>query len=954
MKKYLFFLFSCLSTLSAFPQSVDTSHSGAINGVIWDSAHSIVLRTATVAIYDNKSGNLIAYRLTNNYGEFELNKLPVGQSLQIIASFVGYKTSKKVFEIPVVSGQLAIGKINMAREISQLKEVVIGGPPPPITMNGDTLEFNAGAFKLDPNAQTEDLLKALPGITVWSDGTITVNGREVKSVLVNGKPFFGGDSRVATQNIPKSIVEKVQVYQREKSPNHPSDSTSEINIKLKKGKDRGYFGKLSGGYGSGRHYEGDGSLNIFNSRTQIGVAAATNNVNKVADDINFLLRNNTFKGTGANVEYQSNFNIEGLNKYTSAGAILQHDFIPRPDYYNNNRLTGTYFFKHNDQQLEQETQTTTTLNDSSFYSQLNIVSGHNTKQSQDANVKYDRLRNGNNLKLEANFRNERLNSTSITSTRILDQYENYLSEYKLSLNDQHHTNDVSVRALFVHKPQSSAGTWLSLYELDYKLNIKTADEENMYISDYKVINNGSQHQHYNRLYNNSDTRIQNNLTFKLPEFGTLFFGHYKFLGISTGLQNETKVVTGQASTNVKDKDSLSKQYAINDYLTNGRHEINYTDNVALTFIKKVSHVLSNRYEKYYTYELDLGVQYYNLNSYSDKAFQEFSRSYFHFIPKVDISLFSRAFGEFTNRLNAGFNTIYSYPSVLQLSPLVDSINPNFVMTGNINLKEQRTDQISVSFNHESENGRHTFTYQIRAEAGTARNYFANQSLVDSLGRTIYSLVNANGYRFAMLAGEIRKAFKIQHHQIQLIFSPAGRINHTPGRVNGVLNYYDNLSLVLTPNLTYSYKDLVNVQLAYSRNYQQYRNKGDHTYDLSSLISKTEVSGSVKLAKKITLNSNTIYTSNRYNGVGIRDFTIWNASAVCRLFKDNSAEIKVSALDILHQNKGLINYGVNNSITQGTVNALRQYFMVTLSYFPRKFGKDITNLEASISKRLKQF
>jgi hypothetical protein len=87
-----------------------------------------------------------------------------------------------------------------------------------------------------------------------------------------------------------------------------------------------------------------------------------------------------------------------------------------------------------------------------------------------------------------------------------------------------------------------------------------------------------------------------------------------------------------------------------------------------------------------------------------------------------------------------------------------------------------------------------------------------------------------------------------------------------------------------------------------------------------------------------VNTNAIYTKNKYNGIQKQVFTIWNASANYRLFKGNTTEIKFSALDLLHQNTGLINYGFNNSITQGTVNVLQQYFMVTLAYFPRKFGK----------------
>jgi len=109
-------------------------------------------------------------------------------------------------------------------------------------------------------------------------------------------------------------------------------------------------------------------------------------------------------------------------------------------------------------------------------------------------------------------------------------------------------------------------------------------------------------------------------------------------------------------------------------------------------------------------------------------------------------------------------------------------------------------------------------------------------------------------------------------------------------------------------------------------------------DLTNLISQSAFSFNLDWTNKLSISSNVIYTQNRYNGIEQQAFTIWNASVNYRLLKGNIAELKFSALDLLHQNTGLINYGYNNSITQGTVNMLQQYFMLTLAYFPRKFGK----------------
>src|SRR5690606_38744277 len=98
--------------------------------------------------------------------------------------------------------------IFLAKSQGIMDEVVVKAVMP-ITMNGDTLEINPAAFKLDSNAVVEDMLRRVPGVTMWGDGTITVNGQKVNNVYVDGKPFFGSDPAVATQNLPKNAIEKI-------------------------------------------------------------------------------------------------------------------------------------------------------------------------------------------------------------------------------------------------------------------------------------------------------------------------------------------------------------------------------------------------------------------------------------------------------------------------------------------------------------------------------------------------------------------------------------------------------------------------------------------------------------------------------------------------------------------------------------------------------------------------
>ncbi|MBO9732131.1 MAG: hypothetical protein J7623_26050 [Chitinophaga sp.] len=392
MKPFLLLSIFVWMTTLAFSQKRDSTWTGAAKGIVRDSTHDYNLPAATLAVYLVKDSSLISYQLSNSFGEFHFAALPVKQPLRIVVSYMGYRSFVKKFTI--TDSEVDLKTLNLERGENTLKEVEVVAVPP-VQMNGDTLEFNADAFRLDPNAQTEDLLRVLPGVTLWGDGTITINGREVKSVLVDGKPFFGGDKRVATQNIPKDAVDKVQVYQRSKNPENQLDSVTEVNIKLKANKRMGHFGKMSAGYGSDKRFEADASLNFFSPGIQLGIVGAANNINKEAASADELLRNSTFKGVGAGTEYQTRFNASGINQPRSGGVVFQRDFIPNPDYNHENRLNMSYFLKNNVNEVAGNSKTITSLGKDSTLTQDDQSGSRSTNTNHRFSSRYDKLENNN-------------------------------------------------------------------------------------------------------------------------------------------------------------------------------------------------------------------------------------------------------------------------------------------------------------------------------------------------------------------------------------------------------------------------------------------------------------------------------------------------------------------------------------------------------------------------------
>src|SRR5260221_877784 len=146
----------------------------------------------------------------------------------------------------------------------------------PIKVKNDTIQFNASGFKTIPNATAEDLIKKLPGMEVDKEGNVKSQGEQVQKVYVDGKEFFGNDPKLATKNITADMIESVQVFddmsdQAKFTKIDDGSRSKTMNIKLKKDRNKGYFGRILGAYGSDNHYETNLSISKFKGNQRISL-----------------------------------------------------------------------------------------------------------------------------------------------------------------------------------------------------------------------------------------------------------------------------------------------------------------------------------------------------------------------------------------------------------------------------------------------------------------------------------------------------------------------------------------------------------------------------------------------------------------------------------------------------------------------------------------------------------
>ena len=255
-----------------------------ISGKLLDSITREPLEGATVFTETIKDSTLISYTITDAKGDFSVSGKSSKQKINLLISFVGYAPIKKVILLPKDEDPITLKPIEMLQKVESLSDVLIEGRVPPIRIKQDTLEYNAGSFRTKEGATIEDLLRELPGVEVDENGGIKVNGVEVNKILVGGKEFFSGDGSIATKNLLKDMVEKIQVVDTRSDSQvfrgEKADGKSKtINIKLDKDKNKGVFGRLAAGGGTDERYEYAGLANYFNDDLRLSVLSGGNNIN---------------------------------------------------------------------------------------------------------------------------------------------------------------------------------------------------------------------------------------------------------------------------------------------------------------------------------------------------------------------------------------------------------------------------------------------------------------------------------------------------------------------------------------------------------------------------------------------------------------------------------------------------------------------------------------------------
>ncbi len=260
---FLLVLVLMVCSIAAFAQQ-------RLSGTVVDGKDRAKLHQASIALLNPKDSILIKFDRTKEDGKFQISNLDTG-TYKMVVSYPQYADLVK--DIQVVAGGLDLGTVSLSKAALLLDEVQVTGKIP-VVIKGDTIEYDAGSFKVEKDAKVEDLLKVLPGITIDGTGKITAQGKEVKKVLLDGEEFFGDDPTLITKNIRSDMVSKVQVYEKKsdlavRTGVDDGERTQTIDIRLKEDKKKGMFGQAVAGAGTDRYYGAKAMLNKFKGSQKI-------------------------------------------------------------------------------------------------------------------------------------------------------------------------------------------------------------------------------------------------------------------------------------------------------------------------------------------------------------------------------------------------------------------------------------------------------------------------------------------------------------------------------------------------------------------------------------------------------------------------------------------------------------------------------------------------------------
>ena len=931
MKKNLSLIFlSCFVWASAFAQTTSK-----LTAQLVDASNGEPILGATVEYASTKNPDKKRYVTSGYNGSIAISSLTYGD-YKITISFIGYESLEK--EVTVKAATTSLGKLEMKPTSEMIESVVKEVQSLRTSQKGDTVSYNAGAFKVSNDADVEGLLKKMPGINI-NNGEVEAQGETVKKVFVDGKEFFGEDVTTAIKSLPAQAVDRIEVYnklsdQAEFSGMDDGEGYKALNIVTHRHMRQGQFGKMYAGYGydnnenaiANHKYLAGGNVNIFQGDHRVTLLGLFNNIN------------------------QQNFSFEDILEVSGGGGRGVGQYMVRPQAgvatVNSAGLnySGTWGKKDN-----------VTFQGSYFFNNTNTVNNSTTEKWYEAPSPIDTLyQKGYSDTRNNNHRvNARLdwkispNHSLMSRTGVSFQLNNPFSttngqqwgQSGLSIIDNYsktknHGYNISEFLQYRAKLGKDGRTLtiggnVRYNNREYQRNSWSNTAEALrYDPDTVNVEDLEAPLKLRYLYTQTPSSSLNfsgtfNYTEPLSKYSQLSM-QYRF-SMNNSKSDKSAYITGD------DFDPTGLTPAPNLSTNSERTYTTHRVGPGFRFSKERNTVVAN---VYYQHALLDGM----LNE-GAKNEQKIKKDF----DNVTYFLMTNIFFNKENSLRVHVSSSTDEPSLTQLQNIKDVTNAQYVSTGNSNLDQSYSHSIRAHYvNSNVEKGR---TLMVMGMFSTTQNYIGRSvyynpsSEITGLDYTPlqYSTYeNMNGQW--SVRGMASFGTPLSFMKCNLNLRAGVSYSITPSKIDGKINNASNMGYNFGAVLGSNISENVDFTLAWNGNYNEALNsqanvKNRYFNHSASLNMK------VSFWKGFTFTGSCVYNqymgfTNDYN----EDYLLCNLFLGKKIFKNQRGEIQIGVNDVFNQNSAF-SRSTGSGYTQNSWNnVIGRYYTIQFVYNLRNFGK----------------
>ena len=900
--KCLLMLLMILFSPMAFAQQSGVN----VTGSVVEQGSDTPIEQATVRLLNVKDSAMVRGVVSARNGSFTLKNVKKGSYLLHI-TFIGYDPLYQPLQITGKKNPVNVGKLELSDGAIELGEAVVIGKAPEVTVRNDTVEYNADSYKVTEGSVLEDLLKKMPGVEVDSEGKITVNGKEVKKVMVDGKEFFSDDPKVASKNLPAKMIDKLQVLDKKSDMAQMTgfddgEEETVINLTVKPGMKQGWFGNAYGGYGSKDRYEGNAMVNRFVNNDQITFMGGANNTNNMGFSD---LASTMFSGMGGGGGRRGGFGAgSGITSSGNAGLNFSKEF--KPDKLT---LGGNTRYSHSDNDARSKSDRQNILpGDSSSYDNSEAMS--HTK-SDNFGVDF------------------RLEWKPDTMTQLI---------FRPSFSLSHSMNDNFSDATTLDNERDTVNTNKSSnysesngYNLNASIDFsrKLNNKGRVFSATLSGGNSDSYSDGMNRsdiVYFNQTDALKNSIIDQRSRYDNKGFnyrayvswvepiGHNNFIQATYSISQRKQ----EALKNVYNQDA-DGIYNVLDSAYSQSYRNNFISQRASLSFK------SQRAKFNYTIGLNLDPSYSSSENFvGDTTLSKITRKVVNLSPMAQ---FNYMFDKRTN-LRIMYNGRTSQPSMTQLQPVADISDPTNITIGNPDLNPRYTNNVFIRFQQFTPEKQRAF--MIMANGSYIINdivSYTSYNQETGVKTTTYKNVNGN------YSGNVRMMLNtpLKNKKFSINSMTMASFANSNGYINEEKNTNRNLILSERGGIDFrsSYLDLgVNGNIRYnatSNSLQKENNQNTFNYGAGGYTT-------IYLPLNFKIESDVNWSTNSGYGDGFKqNEVLWNASASKSFLKNNQGTLRFKIYDILQQRSNISRSVTASYIQDSEYNTLGSYFMVHFIY-----------------------